>query len=126
MRITLKQFDFSERMGFQPLFDLKPEGYEWVMVYMALQLSSFESRHLKAHPYSIRKLKKTDIIIIVEHFAAHHWPKPASTFEKYLQEQQARKRDMWLALDEKQFAGYMTLTKESLELCSNLVYGKIN
>lgn len=63
---------------------------------------------------SIRKLEKLDIPLIVECFAAHHWPKPISTFDKYLQEQQEGIRQMWLAFDEAQFAGYVTLTRESL------------
>jgi len=62
----------------------------------------------------IRKLEQLDIALIVERFAAHHWPKPASTFDKYLQEQQEGIRQMWLAFDETQFAGYVTLTRESL------------
>lgn len=52
--------------------------------------------------------------MIVECFAAHHWPKPPATFEKYLHEQEAGTRDVWLAFDETQFAGYVTLTQESL------------
>lgn len=68
----------------------------------------------KKIPHFIRKLTKEDIPMIVASFAALHWPKPSSTFEKYLQEQQAGIRIMWLAFDETQFAGYVTLTKESL------------
>lgn len=65
---------------------------------------------------SIRKLKTTDIPMIVESFAANHWPKPVSTFEKYLLEQQKGTRDMWLAFDKTHFAGYVTLAQESLYL----------
>ncbi|HFL2713452.1 TPA: GNAT family N-acetyltransferase [Legionella pneumophila] len=110
----LKTYRFYETIGFQPLFDLKPEGYEWMMVYMALSLSTFDSSHLNTHPFSIRKLKKTDIPMLVECFAAHHWSKPTSTFEKYMQDQQQGIRHVWLAFDEAQFAGYVTFTKESL------------
>ena len=63
---------------------------------------------------TIVKFKKTDIPMIVEHFAAHHWLKPASTFEKYMQEQEEGARNVWLAFNETQFAGYVTLTKASL------------
>ncbi|MBA2650868.1 MAG: GNAT family N-acetyltransferase [Tatlockia sp.] len=112
----LKTYQFYESLGFQPLFDLKPEGYEWMMVYMALSLSSLDTLDFKAHSFSIRKFEKSDIPLIVERFAAHHWPKPASTFEKYLQEQQKNIRDMWLAFDKTHFAGYVTLAKESLYL----------
>jgi GNAT superfamily N-acetyltransferase len=110
----LKTYSFYETLGFQPLFDLRPEGYEWMMVYMALSLSSINFSYLKEHPFSIRKLQESDIPIIVECFATHHWLKPASTFDKYLQEQHEGSRHIWLAFDENQFAGYVTLTKDSL------------
>lgn len=35
----LNTYHFYERQGFNPLFNLKPSGYEWNMVYMALDLS---------------------------------------------------------------------------------------
>lgn len=35
----LKTYRFYERMGFAPLFNLKPNGYEWSMVYMCLVLA---------------------------------------------------------------------------------------
>ncbi len=63
---------------------------------------------------SIRNLQQTDIPMIVEHFARHHWPKPVSTFEKYLHEQEAGFRTIWLAFDDAQFAGYITLAATSL------------
>lgn len=34
----LKTWRFYQSAGFKPLFNLKPEGYEWKMVYMARQL----------------------------------------------------------------------------------------
>ena len=36
----LKTYHFYERVGFEPLFNLKPEGYAWTMVYMAKRLSA--------------------------------------------------------------------------------------
>lgn len=35
----LKTYQFYQSMGFKPLVNLKPEGYEWEMVYMAKYLS---------------------------------------------------------------------------------------
>lgn len=35
----LKTYKFYEAMGFAPLFNLKPDGYEWNMVYMSKELS---------------------------------------------------------------------------------------
>ncbi len=36
----LKTYRFYQSSGFKPLFNLKPEGYEWNMVYMVKQLDS--------------------------------------------------------------------------------------
>ncbi len=36
----LKTYRFYEKEGFQPLFDLKPRGYEWAMVYMSKNLDT--------------------------------------------------------------------------------------
>lgn len=54
----LKTYQFYENVGFQPLFDLKPEGYEWMMVYMAFTVSSFESLCIsqKAYPLNLTPL----------------------------------------------------------------------
>ena len=35
----LKTYRFYERMEFAPLFNLKPDGYKWNMVYMCLVLA---------------------------------------------------------------------------------------
>ena len=35
----LKTYHFYEGQGFKPLFNLKPAGYEWNMVYMAKELN---------------------------------------------------------------------------------------
>ncbi|MCX7114437.1 MAG: GNAT family N-acetyltransferase [Gammaproteobacteria bacterium] len=66
------------------------------------------------HEVLIRSLIHEDIPLIINQFSAHNWPKPASTFEKYHTEQQANERDIWLAFYEAQFAGYVTLTWQSL------------
>ncbi len=34
----LKTYQFYENIGFKPLFNLKPAGYEWNMVYMVKNL----------------------------------------------------------------------------------------
>ncbi|MEK6734213.1 MAG: GNAT family N-acetyltransferase, partial [Pseudomonadota bacterium] len=39
----LKTYHFYLRQGFIPLFDLKPQGYEWSMVYMARNLEGYYS-----------------------------------------------------------------------------------
>lgn len=36
----LKTYRFYEKQGFLPLLNLKPEGYEWTMVYMCLVLKT--------------------------------------------------------------------------------------
>lgn len=62
---------------------------------------------------TIQQLTQSDIPIIVAKFAEHHWPKPSSTFEKYLQEQQKSERLIWVAHVQNQFAGYITLKWQS-------------
>src|SRR5882757_9864952 len=61
----------------------------------------------------VRPLIQSDIPVIVTSFAEHNWPKPQSTFEKYLQEQQAGERLIWVAYVKNQFAGYITLKWQS-------------
>ena len=63
---------------------------------------------------TLRSLTAQDIPMMVEQFAAHDWPKPSSTFERYLFEQESGMRLVWLGFYEKQFAGYVTLTLQSL------------
>jgi GNAT superfamily N-acetyltransferase len=62
---------------------------------------------------SIRPFKEEDIPTIISAFASNNWPKPSSTFEEYLEEQQAGKRIVWLAHSAEQFAGYVTLVLQS-------------
>ena len=40
----LKTYSFYKNIGFNPLLNLKPTGYEWNMVYMALSLNQFKSQ----------------------------------------------------------------------------------
>lgn len=40
----LKTYKFYESMGFAPLFNLKPDGYEWNMVYMSKALDNSRSK----------------------------------------------------------------------------------
>jgi GNAT superfamily N-acetyltransferase len=62
---------------------------------------------------SIRKLRASDIAIIVDAFGRANWPKPASIFETYLQEQLTGARLVWVAYVNDQFAGYVTLNWQS-------------
>ena len=75
---------------------------------MAIEL---ESANLSI--ITIRPLVQSDISLIVVKFAQHHWPKPSSTFETYLQEQQKGERLIWVAYCNDQFAGYVTLVWQS-------------
>ena len=62
---------------------------------------------------SIRAFTISDISIIVDAFQKANWPKPAATFETYLQEQLAASRLVWVACVDNQFAGYVTLKWQS-------------
>jgi len=61
----------------------------------------------------IREFNEKDIDIIVDCFAKHRWQKPRSTFENYLKEQQAGTRQIWVAWQKDQLAGFVTLNWSS-------------
>lgn len=90
----LKTYKFYEDIGFNPLLDLKPSGYEWNMVYMAMNLNQLKHRsHNEA--ISIRSFTEENISLIVSEFAKHHWLKPSITFETYWQEQENKEFIVW-------------------------------
>lgn len=62
---------------------------------------------------TIKFLTESDLPIMVNSFAEHNWPKPLTTFEKYLKEQQENERLIWVAYEGDQFAGYITLKWDS-------------
>lgn len=66
----------------------------------------------KAKP-KIRLLERRDIPEIVHAFREIGWNKPASQYERYLAQQQAAVRHMYVAFIEQQFAGYLTICWES-------------
>lgn len=107
----IKTYNFYESLGFYPLFNLKPESYEWNMVYMMKDLGNFCIN--KASDASVRLLVKEDIGIITQAFNQIGWNKPASLFEKYLQEHEIGTRQIWIAHIQNQFAGYTTLQLQS-------------
>jgi len=57
----------------------------------------------------IRYLKQADIPEIAETFHRLGWNKPASQYERYLAEQESKLRDVYVALVENKFAGYLTI-----------------
>lgn len=107
----LKTYRFYEKQGFSPLFNLKPKGYEFTMVYMAASI--FATWFAYSEKIKIRSLEVRDIDNIVANFAACHWTKLPSTFERYLREQENAERLAWVAFYEDKFAGYVTLRYSS-------------
>lgn len=105
----LKTYHFYASQSFNPLFNLKPMNYEWNMVYMAKDLKQYRPRQAMLDTIEIRAIHANDIPMIVNHFALHHWIKPASTFETYWLEQNKNLRLTWLAFYQNHFAGYVTL-----------------
>ena len=103
----LKTYQFYKTLGFAPLFNLKPEGYEWNMVYMLKSLDDLCAN--RTRDVLIRPLIREDIVAISDAFNQIGWNKPASIFEGYLKEQEAGERIVWLAHVYDQFAGYITL-----------------
>lgn len=61
----------------------------------------------------IKDFNKSDISLIVNCFAEHQWHKPETTVHAYLSEQTLGKRKVWLAFDNENFAGYVTLKWQS-------------
>ncbi|WP_454785075.1 GNAT family N-acetyltransferase [Legionella sp. WA2024007413] len=107
----LKTYRFYQSVGFKALFDLKPAGYEWNMVYMMKQLAPST---INQQAIVIKPLALTDIPLLVDAFQKVNWPKPTSLFETYYQEQQQAERVVWLAYFQDQIAGYVTLKWTSL------------
>lgn len=68
---------------------------------------------MKSSDIKIELFTKSNIPEIVSSFNAHHWLKPATTFETYWKEQQNNERLMWLAYYQNEFAGYITLKFQS-------------
>ncbi len=60
-------------------------------------------------PPLIRPLRASDPALIASAFTAIGWSKPRELYERYLVEQEARQRHVWLAFTSGQFAGYVTL-----------------
>lgn len=108
----LKTYRFYEHSGFKPLFNLKPAGYEWNMVYMVKNLDVIVTPGRETLS-ALRPLSQADIPLIVASFAQNNWPKPATIFDAYLKEQEAGERLVWIAFYQGQFAGYATLKWES-------------
>ncbi|MFN8494595.1 MAG: GNAT family N-acetyltransferase [Caldilineaceae bacterium] len=58
---------------------------------------------------TIRPLQTQDIQPIADAFAQIGWNKPASQYERYLAEQTSGQRDVFVALVDDVFAGYVTI-----------------
>jgi GNAT superfamily N-acetyltransferase len=103
----LKTYQFYKSLGFAPLSNLKPQGYEWNMVYMLKSLDDLcENR---TNDVLIRPLIREDIAAISGAFNQIGWNKSASLFAGYLKEQDAGDRLVWVAHVKGEFAGYVTL-----------------
>ena len=61
---------------------------------------------------TIRPLQASDPPVIAAGFAAIGWAKPAAQYERYLAEQQADRRRIFVAWVDGAFAGYVTLVWE--------------
>ncbi len=107
----LKTYHFYKSLGFAPLFNLKPQGYEWNMVYMLKSLDNLDST--RTSEVFMRSLIKEDIVAISEAFNQIGWNKPPSLFEEYLKEQEGGERLIWVAHFNGEFAGYVTLKWQS-------------
>lgn len=65
-------------------------------------------------PLILKILSSNDIPVIVEGFVKSGWTlKPAQLFECYLEEQNHNQRQCWVAYMDDEFAGYVTLNRQS-------------
>lgn len=102
----LKTYRFYQSVGFNALFDIKPAGYEWNMVYMMKQLEALAENQ---QSIATKPMEVSDIPILVNAFQKANWQKPYVLFEGYHQEQQQSERVVWVAYVQDQIAGYVTL-----------------
>lgn len=68
---------------------------------------------LKETLCTVRFLRQSDIPLIVAAFTDIGWNKPASLYQKYLEEQEAAQRCVWVVFKKDVFAGYVTLKWQS-------------
>jgi GNAT superfamily N-acetyltransferase len=64
-------------------------------------------------PYTIRPMIASDPADIFAAFAAAEWDKPLSTFTRYLEDQDAGRRNALVATVDQQIAGYVTVNWRS-------------
>jgi len=105
--VSLTAKTFFERKGF---YETKKQN----VIIRGCELTNFVMvKNYQYKAVSLRQLKSSDIPLIVDAFQNINWPKSASTFENYLQEQLQGYRLVWIAHVDDQFAGYVTLTWRS-------------
>jgi GNAT superfamily N-acetyltransferase len=61
----------------------------------------------------IRPMTLDDCEIITQAFAAQNWNKPLAQYQNYLREQTEGKREVLIAEVENEFAGYLTIMRQS-------------
>ncbi|MBY0501982.1 MAG: GNAT family N-acetyltransferase [Alphaproteobacteria bacterium] len=72
-----------------------------------------ENLGINVNDLVFKSLSQDDIPLIVSSFVEIGWSKPASTYEKYFEEQEHKKRCIWVAFKAATFAGYVTLKWQS-------------
>jgi len=75
-----------------------------------LEKVEYKTKNVKP---AIRRLEGKDISEIAQAFQQLDWNKPASQYERYLQQQELGVRNVYVAFVERQFAGYLTICWES-------------
>jgi NTP pyrophosphatase (non-canonical NTP hydrolase)/GNAT superfamily N-acetyltransferase len=110
---------FQNRMDYVRYF-AKEQGYESLKNQPAeLLLELWHKAKAAEYPHDfgdnivLQTMTVDDIDLVVEKFANVNWHKQASTFEKYLIEQERNQRDIKIAFYKEHFAGYATLKWQS-------------
>ena len=124
----LNTYHFYERQGFNPLFNLKPAGYEWNMVYMVLDLfglNKFPGKNLyhpkliqaSIHDYpTIQNMARFYVYDMSRYcgFISEDWACPKDglyesfDFKRYFEEPT---REAFLVYAEEELAGFVLLNQ---------------
>lgn len=96
---------FYQKLGYQ--FEYQRTGY------LNQSTLYFLKKSLRQEEFTIQSLEPMDLDTLVTSFSAHNWHKPKSVFERYWQEQTQNERKIWVAFDNQDLAGYITLKWKS-------------
>lgn len=115
---NVRSMQVMERIGLKrdinadfnhPKLSLDHRLSKHILYRLTKEQYSLLNKEKEKEKLNLKPLTAADIPIIVSEFNQIGWNKPASQFEKYLQDQNNEIRKVWVAWLGKDFAGYITL-----------------